>query len=258
MPDPTQALLSHIDAGLDASIDRLMDWLRIPSISAQPDHRADCAAAAEWLRAQLEGIGFRASVQPTAGHPVVVAHHDGTNVAAGAPRLLFYGHYDVQPADPVELWTSPPFEPVIMDGRHGRKLVARGAVDDKGQTLMWLEALRAWHAIAGGPPVPITVLVEGEEEVGSPSLDAYLTANAEMLAADLAVISDTGMWDIDTPAVTTRLRGMVYTEVTLQAASRDLHSGIFGGSALNPINAPHRNPGGAAGCRWTHPDPRLL
>jgi acetylornithine deacetylase/succinyl-diaminopimelate desuccinylase-like protein len=237
MPDHLPALLAHVDAGFDAATGRLMDWLRIPSISAQPGHRADCVAAAEWLRAQLEGIGFRASVQPTAGHPVVLAHHDGTNAAPGAPRLLYYGHYDVQPADPVDLWTSPPFDPVIVDGRHGRKLVARGAVDDKGQTLMWLEALRAWHAIAGGPPVPVTILVEGEEEVGSPNLDAYLAATTQALAADVAVISDTGMWDIDTPAITTRLRGMVYTEITLQAASRDLHSGIFGGSALNPINA---------------------
>jgi acetylornithine deacetylase/succinyl-diaminopimelate desuccinylase-like protein len=115
-------------------------------------------------------------------------------------------------------------------------VVARGAVDDKGQTMMWLEALRAWHAIAGGPPCRVTVLVEGEEEVGSPSLDAFLAANRAELAADVAVISDTGMWDIDTPAITTRLRGMVYAQIDLRAARRDLHSGLYGGSALNPIN----------------------
>jgi acetylornithine deacetylase/succinyl-diaminopimelate desuccinylase-like protein len=236
MSDPVPALLDAVDAGLEASIGRLSDWLRIPSISAQPAHAGDCAAAAEWAAAQLRDIGFTAAVRPTAGHPAVVAHHPGPG-GTGLPRVLFYGHYDVQPAEPVELWTSPPFAPALVEGRHGRKLVARGAVDDKGQTMMWLEALRAWHAGAGGPPVPVTVLIEGEEEVGSPSLEAFLGENRDGLAADVAVISDTGMWDIDTPAVTTRLRGMVYAEILLKAASRDLHSGMYGGSALNPINA---------------------
>lgn len=236
MTDPVPALLSRIDAGLEDSIARLQDWLRIPSVSAQPDHRDDCAAAAEWARAQLESLGFRAQVMPTAGHPVVVAHHDGP-AGTTAPRVLYYGHYDVQPAEPMELWHTAPFEPVRTQGKHGEKIVARGAVDDKGQSMMWIEALRAWHAEAGGPPLPVTILLEGEEEVGSPSLEAFLAANTDLLAADLAVISDTGMWDIDTPAISTRLRGMVYTEIILKAASRDLHSGIYGGSALNPINA---------------------
>jgi acetylornithine deacetylase/succinyl-diaminopimelate desuccinylase-like protein len=153
-----------------------------------------------------------------------------------APHLLFYGHYDVQPADPIDLWTSPPFEPAILPGPHGDRVVARGAVDDKGQTMMWLEALRAWHAVAGAPPCPVTVLIEGEEEVGSPNLDAFLAANRAELAADVAVISDTGMWDIATPALSTRLRGLCYVQLDLQAASRDLHSGMYGGSALNPLN----------------------
>ena len=187
-------------------------------------------------------MGFTAGLRPTAGHPVVVGHHPGPG--PGAPHLLFYGHYDVQPADPLALWTSPPFGPSIVQGPHGPRVVARGAVDDKGQTMMWLEALRAWHTVAGGPPCRVTVLIEGEEEVGSPSLDSFLAANREELTADVAVISDTGMWDIDTPAITTRLRGLVYAQIDLFAAKRDLHSGIYGGSALNPINALTRILGG--------------
>jgi acetylornithine deacetylase/succinyl-diaminopimelate desuccinylase-like protein len=234
MTDRLDAILAHIDADLDAARGRLFDLLRIPSISAQPAHAGDCRAAAEWLRGELAGIGFQASVRDTAGHPAVVAHHPGPGGAA--PHVLFYGHYDVQPADPVDLWTSDPFAPVLVEGPHGPRIRARGAVDDKGQTMMWVEALRAWHAIAGHPPVAVTVLIEGEEEVGSPSLDAFLAANRAELRADVAIISDTGMWDVDTPAITTRLRGLVYAQIDVKAASRDLHSGLFGGSALNPIN----------------------
>ena len=231
-----QAVLDHLDAGFDAAQARLMEWLRIPSVSAQPVHAPDCVRAAEWACTHLQGMGFTASVLPTAGHPCVVAHHPGPAGAAG-PHILYYGHYDVQPAEPLELWTSPPFEPRHADSPHGGKLVARGAVDDKGQSSMWLEALRAWHAVAGGPPVPVTVLLEGEEEIGSVNLEPFLREHAATLDADLAVISDTGMWNVDTPGVTTSLRGMVYAQVTLHAAARDLHSGSFGGSALNPINA---------------------
>ena len=143
------SVLAHIEAGLDGTRGRWFDLLRIPSVSAQPAHRADCAAAAEWLRANLAAIGFEAAVLPTAGHPVVLAHHRGTQPG---PRLLYYGHYDVQPAEPLELWTSPPFEPVLSEGPRGPRIAARGAVDDKGQVMMWLEALRGWHEVAGGPP----------------------------------------------------------------------------------------------------------
>lgn len=238
MSHPVPAILDHLDAGMEAAQGRWFDFLRIPSISAQPAHRQDCIRAAEWVCDQLSGMGFTAEVRPTAGHPVVVGHHPGPGGSGGKkPHLLYYGHYDVQPPDPLELWTSPPFDPVLVDGPHGKRVVARGAVDDKGQVMMWLEALRAWHDVAGGPPCPVTVLIEGEEEVGSPSLDAFLEQNRQELSADLAVISDTGMWNIDTPAVTTRLRGLVYVQIDLKAASRDLHSGMFGGSALNPINA---------------------
>lgn len=232
--DPIDKLLAAIDAEHDAAVQRLVEWLRIPSVSAQPQHAGDCVAAAEWVRDQLAAIGFTASLRQTPAHPVVVAHHPGPG--GDAPHLLYYGHYDVQPADPFELWTSPPFEPRIVDGPHGKRVVARGAVDDKGQTLMWIEAMRAWHRIAGGPPCAITAVIEGEEEIGSPNLPDFLAANRDELKADAVVISDTGMWDIETPALTTRLRGMCYVQLDLKAASRDLHSGQYGGSALNPLN----------------------
>ncbi len=240
MPAPSPAtvetVLHHIDAGLDASRARLFDLLRIPSISAQPAHEADCQRAAEWVRAQLAGLGFTTTVYQTPGHPVVVAQHPGPAGYAG-PGVLFYGHYDVQPVDPLALWHSPPFEPQLVEGPHGPRFVARGAVDDKGQSTMFLEALRAWHAAGGGIPARLTLVIEGEEETGSVNLEPFLLANKAALGSDIALISDTNMWDIDTPAVTTRLRGMAYFEVTLKAANRDLHSGLFGGSALNPINA---------------------
>jgi acetylornithine deacetylase/succinyl-diaminopimelate desuccinylase-like protein len=233
---PVAAVLDHADANLSASRERLFELLRIPSISALPAHAADCKRAAAWWRDQLSGLGFSAEIRPTPGHPVVVGHFAGPADYAG-PHVLFYGHYDVQPVDPVSLWDSPPFEPIYADGPRGKRFVARGAVDDKGQTVMFLEALRAWRTAGGGIPARITVLLEGEEEVGSVNLEAFLAANRRELAADLALISDTGMWDADTPAITTRLRGMTYAEVTLKAANRDLHSGLYGGSALNPINA---------------------
>ena len=240
MPVPASStvalVLDHVDANLAASRDNLFDLLRIKSISAQPAHAADCVKAAEWWRDQLSGLGFEAAVRPTAGHPVVVGHFAGAPDYRG-PHILFYGHYDVQPVDPLSLWHSDPFDPQLVDGPRGKRYVARGAVDDKGQTLMFLESLRAWHNAGGGIPARITVLIEGEEEVGSVSLDAFLRENKADLAADVALISDTGMWDAETPAITTRLRGMTYAEVTLKAANRDLHSGLYGGSALNPINA---------------------
>ncbi len=227
-------VLARLDANADDGLTRLKEVLRIPSVSADPAHAADCARAAAWFRDQLAELEFDAAVHPTGGHPIVLAHRPGP---PGARHILIYGHYDVQPPDPLALWDSPPFDPQIVNGPHGARVVARGAVDDKGQCLMWLEALRAWHDVAGGPPIGVTVVVEGEEEVMSVHLDRFLADNRNALGADLAVISDTLMWNIDTPAFTTRLRGNVLTEVTLRGASRDLHSGLFGGSALNPINS---------------------
>ena len=230
----TQAVLDHIEAALDAARERWFDFLRIPSVSAQPAHAADCAAAAAWVRDQLAAMGFDAALHQTPGHPVVLGRHPGPG--GNAPHLLFYGHYDVQPAEPLDLWTHPPFDPALSEGPHGPRVVARGAVDDTGQVMMWLEALRAWHAVHGTLPVRVTALIEGEEEVGSPNLDRFLAEHAAELHGDVTIISDTGMWDIDTPALTTRLRGLAYMQVVIRAADRDLHSGIFGGSALNPIN----------------------
>ncbi len=240
MPAPSQStvasVLHHADANLAASRATLFDLLRIKSISAQPAYAAECVKAAEWWRTQLAGLGFDAAVHPTAGHPVIVAHLGGPSDYNG-PHILFYGHYDVQPVDPVALWHSDPFDPQYVDGPRGKRFVARGAVDDKGQTVMFLAALRAWQEAGGGIPARITVLIEGEEEVGSVNLDPFLREHKADLVADVALISDTGMWDVETPAITTRLRGMTYAEVTLKAANRDLHSGLYGGSALNPINA---------------------
>jgi acetylornithine deacetylase/succinyl-diaminopimelate desuccinylase-like protein len=230
------AVLGQVDAGVDQARERLFDLLRIPSISTDPAYEPDMRRAAEWLRDQLAELGFKAAVKATGGHPVVLGHHPGPP-GSKAPRILFYGHYDVQPPDPLELWTSEPFDPQLVDGPHGKRVVARGAVDDKGQLMMFVEALRAWTQVGGGIPVPVTVLLEGEEEIGSPNLEPFLVANKDSLAADFTLISDTGMWNIDTPGITTRLRGMCNCEITVKGPRLDLHSGLFGGSAVNPVNA---------------------
>jgi len=226
-------VLAQLSENEPEAEERLLELLRIPSISAQSAHANDCLRAADALSARLIELGFESRLVPTAGHPVVLAHHKGAG--PDAPHLLYYGHYDVQPADPLALWTSPPFEPVIVDGPRGRRVVARGAVDDKGQVLMWIEAFAAWIAASGGLPVQVTVLIEGEEEIGSPSLAGFLAEHRQELSADAAIISDTDMWDVETPAITTRLRGLVYTQIDIKAAVRDLHSGMYGGSAQNPI-----------------------
>lgn len=234
--DTIAAVLDHVDANLPHSRDRLFALLRIPSISAQPDHAQDCRRAAEWLRNELAGLRFDASVHETPGHPVVLAQYAGPADYRG-PHVLFYGHYDVQPADPLDLWHSPPFEPQLVEGPRGPRFVARGASDDKGQLMTFIEALRAWKSTTDSIPARITVVIEGEEEVGSKNLDAFLNAHKDELRSDVALISDTDMWDIFTPAITTSLRGLTYTQVTLKGANRDLHSGLYGGSALNSINA---------------------
>jgi acetylornithine deacetylase/succinyl-diaminopimelate desuccinylase-like protein len=236
MSETVEAVLRHADTCLEQSREALFELLRIPSISAQEAHRGDCAKAAEWVREKLAALGFRAEIRPTAGHPIVVGHYDGPADYKG-PHILFYGHYDAQPPDPLDLWVSDPFNPVVVEGPHGPRFVARGAVDDKGQTTMFLEAMRAWQSVTGSIPAKITVVIEGEEEVGSKNLEPFLKANAAELKSDIALISDTNMWDIDTPALTTSLRGLTYVQLTVKAAKRDLHSGLYGGSALNPINA---------------------
>ena len=233
----TQSLLATVESGFAASTARLCDFLRIPSVSTDPAFDEQTRRCADWLVAELRAIGFTAEAAKTIGQPMVVAHHPGVGPdAAKRPRVLYYGHYDVQPADPIELWTSPPFEPSIVDGPRGKRVVARGAVDDKGQVMGIVESLRAWHAVAGGPPCPVTLMIEGEEESGSKSLEPFMHEAKARLAADVCIVSDTGMWDIKTPAITTRLRGLVYMEVTVHGPTRDLHSGMYGGAVANPIN----------------------
>jgi acetylornithine deacetylase/succinyl-diaminopimelate desuccinylase-like protein len=226
-------VLSALDGDQGSAIDRLFALLRIPSVSAVPVHHPDCERAADWLVGELSGLGFDASRHPTAGRPIVVGHIKAAR--RDAPHVLFYGHYDVQPVDPINLWRSPPFEPKIEAGAHGERIVARGAADDKGQLMTFLEACRAFQKF-GGPPCAITALIEGEEEIGSPSLPAFLAANAKMLKADIALVCDTGMWGPSVPAITIALRGIIGEEVILTGANRDLHSGIFGGAAINPIH----------------------
>lgn len=227
------AILARLDADLDGSLARLSSWLEIPSIGTDAAFDADTRRAAEWLCADLETLGFEALLRETPGQPIVMGHRP----KPGAPHLLFYGHYDVQPVDPLNLWENDPFKPVVKEIEPGRKaILARGACDDKGQVMTFIEALRATLAETGDLPVGLTILVEGEEESGSVNLPAFIKANATELKADLALVCDTGMWDKDTPAITSSLRGMVYQEVTLTCADRDLHSGLFGGAAANPIH----------------------
>ena len=233
----TQKVLDHIDADFDNSLQRLFALLRIKSISADPAFAADCKAAADHLASDIASLGFDAKVRPTAGHPAIIARSNGKGNGSGArPHVLFYGHYDVQPVDPLNLWHRPPFEPAVTDHADGRKIiVARGAEDDKGQLMTFVEACRAWKSVTGALPLDVTFLLEGEEEVGSKNLVPFLEANREELKADYALVCDTGMWDPNTPAITTSLRGLVYDEVKIKAANRDLHSGLFGGGARNPI-----------------------
>ncbi len=234
MSATTVPVIQHIDGDLEGSIERLKELLRIPSVGTDPGYAADTRRAAEWLVAQLQRLGMEASLRPTDGQPMVVAHD--RSAPQDTPHLLYYGHYDVQPPDPIELWKTAPFEPTILEGPRGRRIVARGAVDDKGQLMTWLEAMRAWKAVHGSLPVRVSVFIEGEEESSSKSMVPFLEANREELKADLCVVSDTNMLAVDSPAITYMLRGIVYVEVTLEGPSHDLHSGLFGGAVVNPIN----------------------
>src|SRR6476469_8061121 len=226
------AVLNRIDQDIDQSVERLFALLRIASVSTDSAFKEQCRAAAEHVAKDLRSIGFEATLRPTEGHPVVVGKANG----ASGPRVLFYGHYDVQPVDPLSLWKTPPFEPRIDTLPDGRKIiVARGACDDKGQAMTFIEACRAFKAVTGKLPLPITTMIEGEEECGSKNLFGFVKDNAEEFKLDLALVCDTAMWDQKTPAVTTSLRGLVYEEVRLICADRDLHSGLFGGAAQNPL-----------------------
>ena len=228
------------------SIERLMEWLRIPSVSTDPAYADDVRRAARWSAEHLSRSGFEVSIDetgdpPGSGHPIVLATCPGSDDYTG-PHVLFYGHYDVQPADPIELWDAPPFEPTLapaVEGGPGERIVARGACDDKGQVMMFLEAMRAWFETTGlpGGGARWTVLLEGEEESGSANLERYIQRNRDRLAqTDVCVISDTGMLGRGRPAITYGVRGLAYTEVILHGPNQDLHSGLWGGKVPNPIS----------------------
>lgn len=224
------AVLARIDQTLPEALDRLMELLRIPSISTDPAFRADCARAADWLVEDLRTLGFDATSRPTPGHPMVVGHG-----GSGGRHLLFYGHYDVQPVDPLSLWHRDPFDPAIEDTPKGKVIRARGASDDKGQLMTFLEACRAWVHVHGALPGKLTIFLEGEEESGSPSLIPFLQQNSAELKADIALICDTGLFESTAPAIVTMLRGLLGEELTIRGPDKDLHSGMYGGAAQNPI-----------------------
>jgi len=230
------AVLDRIDRDLDQSIERLFEFLRIPSVSTDPAFKDHCRIAAEYVAENLSSIGLQTSIRATDGHPIVLGKTPQGQGNGNGPRVLFYGHYDVQPVDPLELWETPPFEPRIATLPDGRKIiVARGACDDKGQAMTFIEACRAFKVVTGKLPLPITAMIEGEEECGSAHLFGFVKDNAQELKQDVALVCDTSMWDPQTPMVTTSLRGLVYEEVKLTCADRDLHSGLFGGAAQNPL-----------------------
>lgn len=224
------AVLARIDADLPQSTERLLELLRIPSISTDPAFKEHCQTAADWLVHDLASLGVAVEKRETPGHPMVVGHVDGDG-----PHLLFYGHYDVQPVDPLELWDRDPFDPEIQDTAKGKVIRGRGSSDDKGQLMTFVEACRAWKAEHGTLPCRITFFFEGEEESGSPSLVPFMDENAEELKSDLALICDTGMFESRVPSIVTMLRGLLGEELTITAPDKDLHSGMYGGVAMNPI-----------------------
>lgn len=225
------AILERLALNEGQALDRLFDILRIPSISTMPEHARSCEKAAAWFFNAFSEMGFSAQIVATPGHPAVVAQY--RNPDPDRPHIVYYGHYDVQPTDPIAAWTTDPFEPAIADSEHGPQIVARGAADDKGQVVAWMEAFRAHLAVDGCLPVHVTAIVEGEEETGSPHFEHVLYALGGDFHGDAAIISDGTMWDRSTASITTQLRGLVYLEVTVATASMDLHSGLFGGAVPN-------------------------
>ena len=223
-------ILDHVDGDLENSIARLMDLMRIQSISTDSKYSDECISAAEWLVDDLMSIGFNAEIRETPGHPMVMAKG-----GEGGIHTLFYGHYDVQPIDPIELWENHPFEPKLEETKNGPVIRGRGASDDKGQLMTFIEACRAFKDVTGSLPNKISIFFEGEEESGSPSLVPYMKKHVDELKADIALICDTGMVEKDTPSIVTMLRGMVSQEITIKGPNKDLHSGMYGGPSINPI-----------------------
>lgn len=228
MLNPT--VKAHLEARWERYLSALCEMLRFPSLAAVKDPDG-CRPCAEWIAARLRELGLSAEILPTAGQPCVLAERQ--TVEASRPTLLVYCHYDVQPPDPLEEWTSPPFEPTIREGR----LYARGASDDKGQLMMHLMAIDAWNQAAGGPPIHLKILVEGEEEIGSPHMEAFLREHRHRLSADALVISDVGFFADGCPSILSGLRGLCAFDVTFHGPSRDVHSGLEGGVVANPLNA---------------------
>ncbi|MEM6711522.1 MAG: dipeptidase [Pseudomonadota bacterium] len=227
--------LAAADNQFEGSLARLFELLRMRSISTDSAYDGEVQAAASHLHTMLDELGFAVTTYQTPGHPMIIATWD--KATTEGPRVLFYGHYDVQPVDPLELWERDPFDPALEERSDGsKKIVARGAADDKGQIMTFIEACRACIEKTGTLPIPVTILFEGEEESGSPSLPAFLDEYSDALKADVALVCDTNMWNHQTPAITTRLRGLYGTEVTVKAADKDLHSGLFGGAARNPAH----------------------
>jgi acetylornithine deacetylase/succinyl-diaminopimelate desuccinylase-like protein len=225
-----QSVLDFAQAHRTDNLNRLIEFLRIPSISTTPEHQPDIEHAANWLVTRMQAIGFeRAEIIPTGGHPV--AYGEWLGAGPSAPTVLVYGHYDVQPTDPDDEWASPPFEPSLRDGN----LFARGASDDKGQLYIHLAAAEAFFRAGGVPPINLKFMIEGEEEIGSRNLGAFVQQHAHMLACDAALISDTDMLNAETPAIIYGLRGLTYMEVEIQGPEHDLHSGSYGGVAHNPL-----------------------
>lgn len=220
----------YIEAHRDEYLDRFKEFLRIPSVSTDPEAAADMRKAGEWVRNLLTRCGIESELVDTPKHPCVIG--DSGPVGDGVPTLLIYGHYDVQPTGEIDLWTSPPFDPQIRDGR----IYARGAADDKGQILTHLLATEAWTKVAGKPPVRVKFLIEGEEEIGSVNLEPLVRSRQERLACDYIALSDTVKLDEETPAVTYGTRGLLYKEIRVYGPSVDLHSGSFGGTVANPCN----------------------
>ncbi|HET9983872.1 MAG TPA: dipeptidase [Longimicrobiales bacterium] len=221
----------YIDEHLPRFREELFDFLRIPSVSARSESKADVRRAAGWLAERMREAGLEVSIEETAGHPVVLGEWRGAG--ADAPTVLIYGHYDVQPAEPLELWTSPPFEPTIRDGR----IYARGSVDDKGQLYLHVKAIEAHMRTAGRLPVNVVVVAEGEEEVGSENLVPFLEANAGRLRGDAIIVSDTTMVGPGIPTIGASLRGIAYFQIDVQGPAQDLHSGAYGGAVMNPATA---------------------
>ena len=222
-----QDVIKRIQDQEQDHVETLKAWLRIPSISTDSQRKEDTRKAARFILEELSNAGFEAQLNETPGHPVVTAQWLG---APGSKTLLVYGHYDVQPPDPLDLWDNPPFEPVIQ----GRNIFARGATDDKGQALAVIRGIMATLQVKGALPVNVKFLIEGEEEIGSPNLEPFLEAHQGDLAADAVLIADCSMYARDIPALTVGLKGLVYLEVTLTGPARDLHSGSFGGAVENP------------------------